>query len=274
MNKTKFVVWPALTPALSPGRGRIPRRVLNNRELSVIRALPSANYQPTAKDKLNVESPKMRDSCSLSLGERVRVRVSVPLTFLFVLNTRRRLCSCVIRQRMLRTFLERVEKHITNKLFLPPQLRIPKAKLLDAHRSQELGAFGVVGLLVGMPVLPTIKFNGETGFHAIEIEVVNPARVIAPKLVGAETTVSQPTPHEFFCPSLFLPQCAGAGCVGHGRSLKRRGIFRKKGFTTTLTPALSPRRGRNVRRRSTDRGVLDCSTLLAQITNLETGGAA
>ena len=57
--------------------------------------------------------------------------------------------------------------------------------------------------------MSSVQFNGEAGFHAIEIEVVNPARVIAPKLVGAEAPVTQPTPHELFRPCLLLPQYTG-----------------------------------------------------------------
>jgi hypothetical protein len=73
---------------------------------------------------------------------------------------------------------------------------------------------------------------------------------------------------------LLLAQSTGAGCVGHSGSLKRRRSFRKNRFTTALTPALSPRRGRIVRRRSTSRRASVCSTAFVQTFIPETGGAA
>ena len=233
----------------------------------------STNHQGPATGRLTIKLPEMRDSCPLSLGERARVRASVPLTFLFPSHIWRCHWPRVIRQRMRRAFLQRVENHVTNKLLLAPQLRIPEPKLLNTHRGEELCALRIMRLLGRMPVVSTIEFNGEAGFHAVEIEVVNPARMVASKLVTAESPGSQPTPHEFFRPRLFLPQRAGTGCVGHGRSLNRRGCFRKNGFTTALTPALSPRRGRIVRRRSMCRMALDFSSTTAHTFSCQSGGA-
>ena len=189
------------------------------------------------------------DSCSLSPGERVRVRASqitnfipsttrasVPLTFLFSHNTRPR----VSRQRMRRTFLQRIKNHITNELLLPAQLPIPESKLLDSHGSQELRPFGVMGLLFGKAVLSTVQFNRKTCLAAVEIEEVFPNRKTAAELVSAETSVAQPTPHQFLSPSRLLPQSAGAVGVGHDGRLGRSVRFEKNGFTTALTPALSP----------------------------------
>ena len=48
MNKTRIVFWPALTPALSPRRGRIFRRVFSDRKCLAIRPHFSANNQPAA----------------------------------------------------------------------------------------------------------------------------------------------------------------------------------------------------------------------------------
>ena len=225
-------------------------------------------------DKLVIKLPEAGDSCSLSPEERVRVRASVQLTFLLRFNVRKSHRPCVSWQRMRCSFLERVENHVTDELLLSLQLPIPKAQFLDTHRSQELRSLRISRLLLRMPVMPAIEFDGETSFHAVEIEVVNPRWMIAPEFVGAEAPVAQPTPHEFFCPSLFLPQCAGAGCVGHARSLKRRGSFRKSGFATALTPALSPRRGRIVRRRSSWPTAFDCSQDSARISEFKTGGVS
>jgi len=356
MNKTKFVVWTALTPALSPGRGRIVRRVLSIRESPDMRAVSRANYQGAVTDGLTIELLKPRDSCPLSPGERVRVRASVNLTFLLCSGLRRHHRFRVVWQRMWSTFLQRVENHVTDELLLTPQLAVPKAKLLDAHRGEKFGSFSIMSFLSRMPMMSTVQFDGETGFHAVEIEVVNPTRVIATEFVGAESSVAQPTPHEFFSPSLFLAQSAGPSGVGHGRRLKLRGTFRKIGFydrlhlgplpqerengspvlrvtrrscssiasdselpecgerqfdaritrdvrklfplpggegqgegerhtnifggfrnlglTTALTPALSPRRGRIIRRRSLCWTALDYSRASVHISNSKSGGAA
>jgi hypothetical protein len=356
MKRRNMVLTPALTPALSPGRGIIVRRVLIVRESSDIRAVSRANHRKAALVKLSIESSETCDRCSLSSGERVRVRASVPLNCLFYSNVRRRHRPRVIRQRMRSAFLKRIENRVTNKLLLASQLPVPETKLLDAHRSQELSSLGIVNLLVGMPVMSAIEFDGEAGFHAIEVEVVNPARVVATKFVTAETAVSQPTPHEFFGPSLLLAQGAGAGWIGHGKKVaiavreEKNGLndrphpsplpqerenrlpapristrtycscvasselprhrdgqfdsriirnaqklsplpggegqgegeretnfsgdFKNLVSTTALTPALSPRRGRIVRCRSTCRKAVDYSQVSAQIYVFRIGGAS
>ena len=228
MKRGNMVSWSALTPALSPRRGRILRSALGYPKPSVSRKLPPANHQGAVTDGLTIELLKTRDSCPLSLGERVRVRASVTtnffpsINFLSPHNPRPR----ISRQRMRSTFLKRVENHITNKLFFAPQLRVPKADLPDAHRSEKLCALGVMRLLSGMPVVPSIKLDGKARLHAIKVEVVNPARMVAAEFVRAKSPVTQPTPHEFFCPCLFLPQCAGASGVGHGGKVIR--VLRKE----------------------------------------------
>ncbi len=211
-----------------------------------------------------------RDCCSLSSGERVRVRASVLLTCLFPDNPRPR----VSRQRVWCTFLQRVENHVAHVLPLAPQLSVPEPKFLDTHRSEELSPFGVAGLLVRETVLPPVEFNRKTCLAAVEIEEVISDREIAPKLIGAKTPVAQPTPHQLFSPSLLLAQSAGAFGVGHGKSLNSRRSFRKNGLTTALTPARSPRRGRTVRRPSSYPARLDCSKASLCSSSAEPGGAA
>ncbi len=245
MNNRKLVFTPALTPTLSARRGKNARRVLNDRMPSVIRRCSPTNCQSAAIARLVIELSERDDSCPLSPGERVRVRASVPLTLLSSSNIQCRHRLQVVRQQMRRAFLQRGEDRLANKLLLPPQLRIPKTQFLDPHRGEELRSLGIVRLLVGMPMLPAVEFDGETGFAAVEIEEVNPARVIAPELVGAEAPVAQPTPHELLGPSLLLAQNAGAVRVGHGGNLASNGWDEKNGVNARPHPGPLPQEREN-----------------------------
>ena len=62
-----FVATSALTPALSPRRGRILRRVLIHRKPSVIRKFSPTNHQPAATGNATSES-----------SERVRLLFPLP----------------------------------------------------------------------------------------------------------------------------------------------------------------------------------------------------
>ena len=189
------------------------------------------------------------NSCSLSPGERVRVRASqltdllsaptrasVPLPLLSSHNPRPR----VIRQRMRGTRLQFAKDSVANRLLVSTQTRVPETEFFDTHRGEKFGSLGVVRLLLRKSVLPTIKFNRKTRFATVEIQKVFSNRKVAPKLVPAESPVAQPTPHELFSPRWLFAQCASTFGVGHRGRLGRCRRFEKNGFTTTLTPALSP----------------------------------
>ncbi len=178
------------------------------------------------------------------LGERVWVRASVPLILLFSFSIRRRHRLGVFRQRMRSAFLQCFEDRIADRLFLPPQLRIPEAKLLDAQRGQELRSLRIVSLLSGMPVLSAVELDGETRLTAVEIEKVNPARVITAELVGAEAPVTQPTPHELLGPSCLLPQDASVFSVGHGGNVTGRQRKEKNGVNARPHPGHQERGNR------------------------------
>ena len=66
----EFVNTPALTPALSPRRGRILRRVLRQRQPSVLRQFSPANHQPAATGNSTLElSQRVRRLSPLHGGE-------------------------------------------------------------------------------------------------------------------------------------------------------------------------------------------------------------
>ena len=216
------------------------------------------------------ENQARRYAFPLSPGERARVRASVPLTFRFPNSP----CPRVSRQRMRRAFLQRVENNIPHILFLSSQLPVPEAQFSDAHRSEIFCSFGIMSLLFGKTVLPAIQFNREAGYVTVEIEEVFSDREIPSKLVGTEPPVAQPTPHQLLSPSRLLPQSASAFSVGHSRRLGWCGRFEKNGFTTALTPALSPRRGRIVSQHSSYRTIQDYLTASLLSSKAKTGGVA
>jgi len=187
------------------------------------RALSSAGDETAGITRNASKLSGDADSCSLSSGERAGVRACVnfpKLTFLLTQILRRN-SSGIIRQWMRRTFLQLAKNRVANGLLFAPQVRIPKAKFLNAHRSEKSGPLGVVSLLIGMPVSTAVEFNGEPRFFAEKIKVVNSNRMSSPKFVGAESPVTQPTPDELFRPRRFLAQSAGAFDVGHGQTIER-----------------------------------------------------
>ena len=62
--RVEFVAKPALIPALSPRRGRIPRRVLRQGLPSVLQQFSPANHRPAARG--NSTSVSSQRVCSLS----------------------------------------------------------------------------------------------------------------------------------------------------------------------------------------------------------------
>ena len=56
--RIEFVATSALTPALSPRRGRILRRLLNIRGPLVVRQVSSLNHQPAAIGNPTLKSPQ------------------------------------------------------------------------------------------------------------------------------------------------------------------------------------------------------------------------
>jgi len=73
----ELVATPALTPALSPRRGRILRRVWRNRQPSVRQSFSPENHPPAATALQLLNQYRTLASDSLSSGERARVRAGV-----------------------------------------------------------------------------------------------------------------------------------------------------------------------------------------------------
>lgn len=66
----EFFATPALTPTLSPRRGRILRRVLRQRQPSVLRQYSPAKHQPAATgNSTSKSSPRVRSLSPLPGGE-------------------------------------------------------------------------------------------------------------------------------------------------------------------------------------------------------------
>jgi hypothetical protein len=76
-RRVVFVSTSALTPALSPRRGRILRRVLSQRTSSVVHSFCPANNPPAATGLQAQHHDRTSASDSLSSGERARVRAGV-----------------------------------------------------------------------------------------------------------------------------------------------------------------------------------------------------
>ncbi len=76
MAHKRFVATPALTPALSPRRGRIIRRLSAPSRIQLVRAPFWSNCQNPVTVSAPPESPHPPKRSSLSPGERARVRAS------------------------------------------------------------------------------------------------------------------------------------------------------------------------------------------------------
>ena len=148
---------------------------------------------------------------------------------------------CIVRQRMRRALLHLPKDRVSNGLLVSAQARVPKAELLDAHGCQVSGPLRVMSSLLGMPVSTAIEFDGEAGFTAVEIQVVDADRMSATKLVGAEPPLTQPAPHEFLGPRRFLAQGASSVDVGHGVTVAKGCGGGQNGLKVRPHPSPLPR---------------------------------
>ena len=203
------------------------------------------NNRPAATGSLTSKHPGTSARRSLSSGERARVRASVPLTSLLPPNLGRHRRPRVARRWMRRAFLQRVEDRVTHKLLFPPQLPVPKAQFFDAHRGEESRPLGIARMLIRMPVMPAVEFDGEACLSAIKVEGVCADRKLPTKFIGAESPVAQPAPHEFFSPSLLLSQNACERGVGHDENVLCSGQDEKNGVYARPHPDPLPQEREN-----------------------------
>jgi hypothetical protein len=132
---------------------------------------------------------------------------------------------------MCSTGLQRSKNRLADSLLFPPQRRIPKPQLLDAHGIQKPASFGIMGLLFRKAVAAPIQFDREPSLLAKEVQEVFSQRMLAPKFVSVEPSIAQPTPDEFLSPSPFLSQSACLRDVGHAGKLASPEQVEKKDRT-------------------------------------------
>lgn len=106
--------------------------------------------------------------------------------------------------------LQFLKDRVADALRVAAQAGISEAQCFDAARFQELLPLRVVPALVRKTVLTAVQFDVQLGLLTEEIEAVIAQRMLAAKLVAAETSVAQPAPHELFRPSFNLSELAGA----------------------------------------------------------------
>ncbi len=78
-------------------------------------------------------------------------------------------------------------------------------------------------LLFRMTVSKSVQFDRESRFFAEKIRDENSDRVLASKFVAAKTPGTEPSPHQFFGPSLRLAQSTGLCGLNHeSRFMEKR----------------------------------------------------
>ena len=219
-GQAQTLTRPAATLSHPMGEGkekekRSPR--LGGTDALGCRAFFSTNDKAAAIAMVTNEFSSDATSLTLSPGERAGVRAvqitnlispastlrtSVKLTSLLFSFIQRLHRFGIIRQWMRRTGLQLAEDRVPNSLLVPPQVRVPKAQFLDAHRGEKPGSFGIVSLLVRLPVAAAVEFNRKARLLTEKIQKVFSNRMSASKFVGAEPSVAQPAPDELFSPIL------------------------------------------------------------------------
>ena len=92
---------------------------------------------------------------------------------------------------------------------------IPEAEHLDALVCQKLIPLFVSGPLIGKAMSTAVEFDNQLRERAVEIEKVDPARILAAEFELSKATVAEQTPQAFLGVAGFLSEVAGevvSGC--------------------------------------------------------------
>jgi len=105
-----------------------------------------------------------------------------------------------------------------NGLQFAAQLMIPKAQHLDSFGREKLIARFISGALIGKAVTAAVQFHRQLDLHAMEIEKVNAAGILAAEFEIGKAPVTQQTPEAFLGTGGFFPEPAGEIARGGGAS--------------------------------------------------------
>src|SRR5436190_6894971 len=108
-----------------------------------------------------------------------------------------------------RPFHQGVPDFKSHRFKLATHLMIPKAQHLDSLLGEELVSLLVSDTLVGETVSASVEFHRKLRQRAVEIEVVDAARILATEFEFIEATVAEQAPQAFLGISAFLAELAG-----------------------------------------------------------------
>ena len=79
-----------------------------------------------------------------------------------------------------------------------------------------------MALLAGITMMTAVQLNGQFRFFAEKIEAVVAYRMLAPEFITVEATISQPAPHQIFCPGFFFAKPAGLFGISHEKDYLKK----------------------------------------------------
>jgi len=124
----------------------------------------------------------------------------------------------------------------SHRFKLATHLMVPKAQHLDSLLGEELVSLLVSGTLVGETVSASVEFHCKLRQRAVEIEVVDAARILATELEFTEATVAEQAPQTFLGISASL---AGWRAKSRAAAVRVRCLpyCGSRALTLTLSPA-------------------------------------
>ena len=125
-----------------------------------------------------------------------------------------------VRQRVRCPLQHGSPNRVPNCLLFATQPRIPKPEHFHPTRFEPGIALGVASPSIRMSVLTTVQFNIQERFDAKEIKDVRAKRMLPAKLVSREAPAPQPTPHQFFGPSVVHAQRPRNGSLFRRRHIR------------------------------------------------------